>query len=428
MPVSFSQDTRVDCPECRVTFSANAWTIVDAQERPDLAERCRDGSIFAVACPNGHAATLPSPLLYNDSEKQLVVFAIPLGTEEPQAREIHGQLMSRLTAELSGELPEYLQQTRVVLQQFLTMALADDPEAAYAAYRMAQREAAHLTPEEHALAETLEQFIQATTWGESRRILDAHPELGTDDADQVLAKLIDAAGQAKDENAEGMMRNHRELLQNVRRHGVETAFAQVKFSAGNGAPSLPPEIAARLAELNVQTEQDFERALQEHPDLAEAIREATMANDPGAVALQELSSARSPQDVLRTAAQFPILLEDGMLGQFQELILNARQHGAEETAGHWNRCLQTIMEFRQSGMSLEQWEEAQQQLQNPQAAQVFKELEEMGVRSPEALEKALQERPDLLERWNQATRQPASGSQEDDAESPAPELPSDEPG
>jgi len=63
MPISFSQHVDLQCPECNAPFRAEVWLIVDAGERPDLAARCRDGSLFAVTCPNGHTGALGAPLL-----------------------------------------------------------------------------------------------------------------------------------------------------------------------------------------------------------------------------------------------------------------------------------------------------------------------------------------------------------------------------
>ena len=391
MSISFSQDTSLECPECQVMFSTDAWVLVDASERPDLAERCRDGSIFNVTCPNGHTGTLSGPLLFHDSQTQKLVFSIPPGVDDPAAREVHQQLMSRLTAELETPYPDYYNQTQVVPQQFLRVALAADPAAAF---REAQQDAAHLTTvEERGLADTLQQFVQEKTWDESQRILETHPELLTDDADTVLGKLIDAASEANDENGRGILANHRELLQSVRREGADAAFAKVRFSAADGAPTLPPEIIARLQEMNIRTEQEFERAMVEHPDLAEAVRNATMAGNPALAAIQMLSRAQSPRDVLHMARDYPVLLEDATLQQIQTLSSTSRGQGEEGMAQHLDRCLQTLAEFKQSGMSLDQIDSLEQQMQNPETVALMQELAQQGIQSQEQLDALLAERP-----------------------------------
>lgn len=39
MTNSFFQPQTVTCPHCRQPFTADAWLIVDADERPDLLQR-----------------------------------------------------------------------------------------------------------------------------------------------------------------------------------------------------------------------------------------------------------------------------------------------------------------------------------------------------------------------------------------------------
>jgi len=64
MPHSFSQTASLTCPQCGRPFSAEVWLIVDADERPDLAERIRDGTLHDVTCPHcGHQGEVDVPLV-----------------------------------------------------------------------------------------------------------------------------------------------------------------------------------------------------------------------------------------------------------------------------------------------------------------------------------------------------------------------------
>ncbi len=64
MPHSFSQTASLTCPQCGRAFSAEVWLIVDADERPDLAERIRAGTLHDVTCPHcGHQGQVDAPLL-----------------------------------------------------------------------------------------------------------------------------------------------------------------------------------------------------------------------------------------------------------------------------------------------------------------------------------------------------------------------------
>ena len=91
-----------------------------------------------------------------------------------------------------------------------------------------------------ALAQTLQDFIQADTWDESRRILEAHPELLTDEADALLGQLLQAAQAQGDEDARHILEEHRALLRRCREVGIERAFAEL------GGPPIPPEFQADL--------------------------------------------------------------------------------------------------------------------------------------------------------------------------------------
>ena len=91
------------------------------------------------------------------------------------------------------------------------------------------------------LRQTIFAFIQAETWEESRRILESHPELLTDEADALLGQLIDTAQAQGDEAALRIFERHRALLRRCREVGIEQAFAE--FSGG---PPIPPEFQADL--------------------------------------------------------------------------------------------------------------------------------------------------------------------------------------
>jgi CHAT domain-containing protein len=67
-------------------------------------------------------------------------------------------------------------------------------------------------------------FIQAETWAESRRILEAHPELLSEEADELIKQLIENAQQEKDEEKATLLNNHRIILNQSRKFGIESAF------------------------------------------------------------------------------------------------------------------------------------------------------------------------------------------------------------
>ena len=74
MSISYSENTSLTCPACGQDFAATVWMLVDAVERPDLADALREGTLNVVACPhcdyNGPAG---APMLFHDPAKRRVL-------------------------------------------------------------------------------------------------------------------------------------------------------------------------------------------------------------------------------------------------------------------------------------------------------------------------------------------------------------------
>jgi hypothetical protein len=98
------------------------------------------------------------------------------------------------------------------------------------------------------LFDVIQAFIQADTWAASQRIIEAHPELLSEEADQLLGQLVAVARQQGDAQAEGAFAQYRQLLVRCRQVGAEAAFAE-RAMEGSEVPSelgalleaLPPE-------------------------------------------------------------------------------------------------------------------------------------------------------------------------------------------
>jgi hypothetical protein len=112
MPISFSQTANLECPQCYKNYAIEVWLIIDTAERPDLAARCRDDSIFFVKCPHyGNIERLGAPLLFHNHASEKLILAVPPTIIEQQAREIHQQLMPHLPANMIAPFPAYFNQT-----------------------------------------------------------------------------------------------------------------------------------------------------------------------------------------------------------------------------------------------------------------------------------------------------------------------------
>jgi hypothetical protein len=95
------------------------------------------------------------------------------------------------------------------------------------------------------LFDVVQAFIQADTWAASQRIIEAHPELLNDEADQLLGQLGAVARQQGDAQAEGAFNEHRQLLARCRQVGAEAAFAERAVERDE----VPSELGALLAAL-----------------------------------------------------------------------------------------------------------------------------------------------------------------------------------
>jgi len=80
MPISYSQPYELVCPTCQTPFVAEAWLIVDAEERPDLVQAIREVSLHDTRCPGcGQTGVVPAPILLHDRRAKAVLFGVPYG-------------------------------------------------------------------------------------------------------------------------------------------------------------------------------------------------------------------------------------------------------------------------------------------------------------------------------------------------------------
>jgi len=75
------------------------------------------------------------------------------------------------------------------------------------------------------LALVLQEFIEANTWSESKQILENHPELLSDDAENLLIKTIDANRIQGSQNIIDLFEEHLSILRESRVLGVNVVFA-----------------------------------------------------------------------------------------------------------------------------------------------------------------------------------------------------------
>ena len=91
------------------------------------------------------------------------------------------------------------------------------------------------------LLQTIFALIQTRTLDESRRVVETHSELLTDEAGNLMEQLAEAQ---EDSNARRVVEEHRALLRRCREVGMEAAFA--KKTGPAGSIPIPPEFQADL--------------------------------------------------------------------------------------------------------------------------------------------------------------------------------------
>ena len=103
MPISQSDYIGLTCLACGARFETDAWVLVDAAERSDLAQALREGSLNMATCPKcGTQTTVATALLFHDPAGRRVYFAVPADVGEYVWRERAQELLYQLV----GSLPE----------------------------------------------------------------------------------------------------------------------------------------------------------------------------------------------------------------------------------------------------------------------------------------------------------------------------------
>jgi hypothetical protein len=77
----------------------------------------------------------------------------------------------------------------------------------------------------------LQQFVSASSWAESRRVVEQHRELLTAEADAPLGRVLEQY--RNDSRAVQMLTEHRDLLRRCREEGIDTAFEALEQACGS---------------------------------------------------------------------------------------------------------------------------------------------------------------------------------------------------
>jgi CHAT domain-containing protein len=268
MPISHAQPITLTCPACGTSHTADIWLIVAPDERPDLVEQIRNGTLHTATCPQcGQTRTLDAPLLiFRPTAASPILFSPAQQTTSEQDQQHAAALIGILRQHLGAAWNDawLAQGPAVVPRPMLLVALTDDPAAAlqelavqmqqtldelrqrdpaaFARLEAAARQAmaallaADRSPDEapasaattdaSALIQAVDAFLNARTWTDSYREVQAHPELLSDEALALLEQRIAAACTVGNSRAVAFFEEHLSLLRRCREVGAAAAFAE----------------------------------------------------------------------------------------------------------------------------------------------------------------------------------------------------------
>jgi CHAT domain-containing protein len=208
MPISHAELITLTCPACGTSHTADIWLIVAPDERPDLVEQIRNGTLHTATCPQcGQTRTLDAPLLiFRPTAAPPILFSPAQQTTSEQDQQHAAALIGILRQHLGAAWNDawLAQGPAVAPRQMLLVALTDDP----------------------ALVQAVNAFLNARTWIDSYREVQAHPELLSDEALAMLDQAIAAARAANNADAVAFFEAHRALLRRCREVGAAAAFAE----------------------------------------------------------------------------------------------------------------------------------------------------------------------------------------------------------
>ncbi|MEM9775950.1 MAG: CpXC domain-containing protein [Chloroflexota bacterium] len=111
--------TQIQCPSCGSPFTTEVHQIVDAQRTPQLKERLLTGALNVAQCPNcSYATRLASPLMYHDSEHEMLIVHVPMELNWPMAEQERqiGRMAKAITEGLPPEqFKAYLLQPKTIM-------------------------------------------------------------------------------------------------------------------------------------------------------------------------------------------------------------------------------------------------------------------------------------------------------------------------
>jgi hypothetical protein len=408
MPVSYSENTTLTCPACGRDFAAAVWMLVDAVERPDLADALREGTLNVVACPHcDYSGPADAPLLFHDPANRRVYFAAPANGAEHEWREQAQSLLYLLV----GSLPEeerrsYLGDVQVEQEvEGVRRAILRRPgarrrlvsaPAPSAAPSLAAHGAEHHIVEAPPIEPTVDPspildavrvLLAADSPEQFATIVDEHPVLLSAAADTTLAQLAEVAYAQGEREVAAALGEARAELGRMRARSEDHETSDTRQEPGDvrslvaGLQSRSLSDAAYQTLMEVVSAEELRAAVRDHPalldawahaELAERVEAALDAGDERLAtaieerrealaalreelsgqaalpqALKALLQADGEDELAAALTEHPILLTDAAQNALLQLASEARQRGDDQLAEYAVECRAMLRKVRE---------------------------------------------------------------------------------
>lgn len=215
MAISYNETATLACPSCGERFATDLWLLIDADERPDLAQALREGALNIVTCPHcAYHGPGGAAMLFHDPANRRVYFAAPPNAEEHELREQAQSLLYKLVESLPeaarrpylGDL-QVEQEVEGVRRAILrrergqrrapgsgpVSSLDPTPSAHGAEHHVVESAPPPAPPEPSPLFAVVQDLLAANSSEEFAALVDERPLLLDPSADLAFVQLIEAA-------------------------------------------------------------------------------------------------------------------------------------------------------------------------------------------------------------------------------------------
>ena len=280
MPMLPPQPVSLTCPNCRTTYQAQVFQLIDVGQAPELKQALLAGQINVAICPNcGAGGMLATPMVYHDPAKQFFFALFPPELKATPQEQEHfiGTLTQFVMRDLPADAPRgYLLTPR----RFASLsALLDDileGEGISKAALAAQRKRTEL----------LARLLQAADDEQAlQQLVTANKDALDYEFFLTIAAYIEAAEQDQDEESVRQLTELRDRLAALTGFQAPATEAEVEPDVNAAVEALLNAEEARLPEVIAEHRPALDYAFYE--TLADRIDAARDAGETDEVARLE---------------------------------------------------------------------------------------------------------------------------------------------